>query len=119
MGCDSNLRTYTFEQSKFKKEFAIMNQVFRQNAQINVEKIFYKLMNNSKFRYDCRNNTDNCTFAAIFDEIEKLSDAKQFQNVFDQESFLGRLSLSGGVYMQHGFRLFKKVYLLFYARKIV
>ena len=110
MGCDSNLCTCTFEQSKFKKEFAIMNQVFRQNAQINVEKFFYKLMNNSKFRYDCRNNTDNCTFAAIFDEIEKLSDAKQFQNVFDQESFLGRLSLSGGVYMQHGFRLFKKVY---------
>ena len=96
-----------------------MNQVFRQNAQINVEKIFYKLMNNSKFRYDCRNNTDNCTFAAIFDEIEKLSDAKQFQNVFDQESFSGRLSLSGGVYMQHGFSFFKKVYLLFYARKIV
>lgn len=85
MGCDSNLRTYTFEQNKFKKEFAIMNQVFRQNAQISVEKVFYKFINNSKFGYNCRNNTDNCTFAAIFDEIEKLSDAKRFQNVFDQE----------------------------------
>ena len=62
-----------------------MNQVFRQNAQISVEKVFYKFINNSKFGYNCRNNTDNCTFAAIFDEIEKLSDAKRFQNFFDQE----------------------------------
>ena len=38
---------YTFEQeqSKSKKEFVIMNQVSRQNAQTDIEKDFYKLMN--------------------------------------------------------------------------
>ena len=36
---------YTFEQSKFKKDFVIMNQVSRQNSQTTVEKDFYKLMN--------------------------------------------------------------------------
>ena len=35
---------YTFEQSKFKKEFVIMNQVSRQNAKMDVEKDFLKLM---------------------------------------------------------------------------
>ena len=49
-----------FEQSTFKKEFVVMNQVSRQNAQTNVEKDFFKLMNNSNCGYDCRNNADNC-----------------------------------------------------------
>ena len=53
---------YTFEQSKFKKEFVIMNQVSRQNAKTDVEKDFYKLMSNSNFGYDCQNNADNCFF---------------------------------------------------------
>ena len=75
---------YTFEQSKFKKEFVIMNQVSRQNAQTDVEKEFYKLVNNSNFGYDCRNNADNCFFQPIYDEIEELSYAKRFRNVFDQ-----------------------------------
>ena len=50
----SNVRAhYTFEQSEFKKEFVITNQVSRQNARADVEKDFYKLMNNSNFGYDC------------------------------------------------------------------
>ena len=75
---------YTFEQSKFKKEFVIMNQVSRQNAQTDVEKELYKLVNNSNFGYDCRNNADNCFFQPIYNEIEELSYAKRFRNVFDQ-----------------------------------
>lgn len=35
-----------------------MNQVSRNNAKIDVEKDFYKLMKNSNFYYGCRNNTD-------------------------------------------------------------
>ena len=31
---------FTFEQSMFKKEFMIMNQISRQNAKNNVEKYF-------------------------------------------------------------------------------
>ena len=43
---------YTSEQSKFKNEFVITNQVSRPKAKTDVEKDFYKLMNNSNFGYD-------------------------------------------------------------------
>ena len=43
-------------------------------------------MNNPNFCYDCRNNADNCFFAPIFDELEKLSYAKRYQNLFDPET---------------------------------
>ena len=59
---------YTFEQSKFKKDFIIMNQILHQNANSLVGKDFYKFMNNSNFGYDCRNNIDNFSFAPISDE---------------------------------------------------
>ena len=62
-----------------------MNQISRQNAQTNVKKDFCKLMNNSNFGYDCRNNVDNCFFQPIYKEIEELSYAKRYQNVFDQQ----------------------------------
>ena len=39
-----------------------MNQVSRKNAKTDMEKDFYKLMNNSNFGYDSRNNADNCYF---------------------------------------------------------
>ena len=75
---------YTFEQKKFKRDFVIMNQVSRQKAQTDVEKDFYKLMNNANFGYDCRNSADNCYFSPIYDEIDELSYAKRYQNIFDQ-----------------------------------
>ena len=74
---------YTFEQSKFKNEFVIMNQVSCQNATTDVKRDFFKLMKNSNFGFDCRNNADNCFFQPIYDEIEELSHAKKNQNVFD------------------------------------
>ena len=76
---------YTFEQSKFKKEFVIMNQVSRQSSQTDVEEDFYKLMNNTNFGYDCCNNADNCYFHLVYDEIEEISYAKRYQNLFDQD----------------------------------
>ena len=76
---------YTFEQSKSKKEFVIMNQVSRQNSQTDVEKEFYKLMNNANFGYDCSNNAANCYFHPVYHEIERLSYDKLYQNVFDQD----------------------------------
>ena len=75
----------TFEQSKFKKEFVIMNQVSRQNAKTDVEKNFYKLTINSNFDYDSQNNADNCFFQPIYEKIEELSYAKRYQNVFDKD----------------------------------
>ena len=74
---------YIFEQSKFKNDFVIMNQFARQNAKTSIEKDFYNLMNNSNFGCECKNNADNCTFTPIFHEIEELSYAKKYQNIFD------------------------------------
>ena len=51
---------YTFDQEPFKKDLIIMNQVLRQNDKNDV-KDFYKLLNNSNFGYDCRNNINNCS----------------------------------------------------------
>ena len=42
-------------------------------------------MNNANFGYDCSNNGDDCYFQLVYDEIEELSYAKQYKNVFDQE----------------------------------
>ena len=53
--------------------------------QTDVEKDFYKLMNNSNFDYDCRNNADNYFFQPIYNKIKELSYAKYYQNVFDWE----------------------------------
>ena len=41
-------------------------------------------MNNWNFGYNRRNNADNCNFSPIFDEIEELSYAKRYQNIFDE-----------------------------------
>ena len=74
---------FTFEQSMFKKDFVISNQIARQNAQTEMEKKFYKLMNNSNFGYDCQNNFDNCFLASVTDELEEMSYIRKYQNVLD------------------------------------
>ena len=84
----SNVRAhYTFEQSKFKKDFVIMNQVSSRQAKTEVKRDFYKLLNFTNFKlckistnfdFDWRNNADNCFFNPIFDEIEELSYAKKY-----------------------------------------
>ena len=63
---------YTFEGSKFKRDFVIMNQNSRQKATSSVEKDFYKLLNNANFGIDCQNNIDNCIFEPIYDEIAEI-----------------------------------------------
>ena len=60
-----------------------MNQISHQKAKNSVEKDFYKRMNNSNFGYDCRNNINNCTFAPIPDELNKISYLKKYQSHFD------------------------------------
>ena len=74
---------YTFEQSKFKKDFVEMNQVSRQKAKAKIEKDFYKLMNNSNFGYDCRNNIDNCKFKPMFDDVEEIANIQKYSSLFD------------------------------------
>ena len=50
-----------------------------------VEKDFFKLVNNSNFGYDCRNNLDNCKFNPIFDELGEISYINCYHNIFDEK----------------------------------
>ena len=52
-------------------------------SKTNLEKDFYKLLNNANFGYDCRNNANICFFSPMFDEIEKISYLKKYKNALD------------------------------------
>ena len=58
-----------------------MNQKSRQESKTNAEKDFYKLMNNSNFGSDCRNNADNIDFVPIFDEINDVFELQKYYNL--------------------------------------
>ena len=60
-----------------------MNQKSRQQSKNSVKKDFCKLMSNSNFGYDCRNNIDNCKFVPIFDEYKEISFINRYHNIFD------------------------------------
>ena len=64
-----------------------MNQKARQRATSSVEKDFYKLLNNSNFGIDCRNNIDNCYLEAIYDDFSEISYIKNFTNIFSDDTF--------------------------------
>ena len=56
----------TFEEARFKRKFILMNQKSRQKSKNNIDKDFYKLMNNSNCGYDCRINFNNYKSVLIF-----------------------------------------------------
>ena len=74
----------TFEQEHFKRNFILMNQKSRQQAKDEVTKDFFKLMNNSNFGYDCRNNLDNCKFNPIFDEVNEITNVVRYHSLFQK-----------------------------------
>ena len=78
---------FTFEQSKFKKDFVVMNQKARQTATSSVEKDFYKLLNNSNFGIDRRNNIDNCYLEPVYDDFPEISYIKNFTDTFNDDTF--------------------------------
>ena len=62
-----------------------MNQTSRQNAKGNIEKDFFKLMNNANFGFDCRNNANNTKFEPTIDEVNEISYIKKYYNLFDMK----------------------------------
>ena len=73
----------TFDQSPFKNFFILMNQKSRQESKTNTEKDFFKLMNNSNFGSDCRNNADNADFVPIFDEVNEIYSLQKYYSLVD------------------------------------
>ena len=69
---------FYFDQERCKKNFILMNQKARQEATDKVESDFCKLLNNSNFGFDCRNNLDNLTFQPVRDEINELNFIKKY-----------------------------------------
>ena len=64
-----------------------MNQKSRQKATSSVEKDFFKLLNNSNFRVDCRNNIDNCILETLYDDFTGISYIKKFTTIFSEDTF--------------------------------
>ena len=75
-----------FKQDTFKGDFVVLNQNARKTAKTSVEKDFYKLLNNSNFGNDCRNNIGNCKRGLIYHGFEELKYIKNYNN-FDDEIF--------------------------------
>lgn len=69
---------YTFKQSKFKKDFVIINHDSRQKSKTNVKKDFFKLLNNANFSNDCKNNVDHCFSSPLFDENGEIYYVKKY-----------------------------------------
>ena len=72
---------FTFKQDTFKRDFVVMNQNARKIAKTKVEKDFYKLLNNSNFGNDCRNNIGNCKLELLFDGLDEISYIKKYTNI--------------------------------------
>ena len=65
-----------------------MNQNARKTAQTSVEKDCYKLLNNSNFGNDCRNNFGNCKLDLLDDGMEEIKYIKKFTSILsDQQLF--------------------------------
>ena len=78
---------YTYKQDTIKRDFVVMNQNARKTAKTKVEKDFYKLLNNSNFGNDCRNNLGNCKLDLLYDGLDEISYIKKFTNIFNYDCF--------------------------------
>ena len=100
---------FTFEQDTFKKDFVLMNQKSRQNATNDIEKNFYKLMNNANFGFDCRNDANSLKFDPLIDEINEITYIKKYHNLFDPKikKFVSSKILEDHIEKEYTDELFK------------
>ena len=63
------------------------------NCKTKVEKDFYKLLNNSNFGNDCRNNIDQCKLELIYDGLDEISYLKRFTNIMQDHRYREFFSL--------------------------
>ena len=100
---------FTFEQDTFKKDFVLMNQKSRQNAKNDIEKNFYKLMNNANFGFDCRNDADSLKFDPLIDEMNEITYIKKYHNLFDPKikKFVSSKILEDHIEKEYTDELFK------------
>ena len=77
---------HTFEQSKFKKYFVVMNQKSRQAALASVERDFCELLNNTNFGIDCRSNIYNCILEPLYDDLDEIPYIKKLTTIFSDDA---------------------------------
>ena len=87
-----------------------MNQKSRQAATSSVEKDFFKLLNNSKFGIDSRNNIDNCILEPIYDDLDEISYIKKFTTILNDDTY--RDFFSAEHMKEEIIQLFREKYLL-------
>ena len=78
---------YTYKRDTLKKDFVVMNQNARKTAKIKFKKDFYKLLNNSNFGNDCRNNLGNYKLDLLYDGLDEIFYIKKFTNIFNYDRF--------------------------------
>ena len=62
-----------------------MNQNARKTAKTSVEKDFYKLLNNSNFGNDCRNNIGSCKLDLLYDGLDEIKYIKKHTNILNDQ----------------------------------
>ena len=71
-----------------------MNQNACKLAKTKVEKDYYKLLNNSNFDNDCRNNIGNCKFDLMFNGLEEIAYIKKYTNIMLHNTYREFFSLN-------------------------
>ena len=66
-----------------------MNQKSRQTPSSKVGKDFYKLLKNSNFGIDCRNDINNCYLESIYDDIDEVSFISKYTNILSNQNYRG------------------------------
>ena len=82
---------YSFEQEPFKKEYILGNQGARQEAVArgdDVQANFWKLLNNSNFGFDCRDNSQNKILHLIYDEDAEIELLTKYEGYKSTNPFL-------------------------------